>query len=257
MADEYEGKEDMGGDMIDESKYDQDDPNGVMDERYDDDDDDMGYDDMDLDAFGEGLPPFASKAARELDALVKDKERTLDEIDGQLGENSERVEIMQEHLKNVRQELLHTQALVDAKNREIGTESHLKQLSERGIGRVKSDIRKKDNEREDLQDSLNVIQNAIFRGNEKMDQFKLQMNWNQEELEQWALAAKQKEEDSLALQKYTRADEAKVKELTLQIQKVTQEVSSSKKKLDDEVTDTQAKQIELDKTAEEFRALHR
>lgn len=40
------------------------------------------------------------------------------------------------------------------------------------------------------------------------------MNWNQEELEQWALAAKQKEEDNQALQKFTRADEAKVQCLT-------------------------------------------
>jgi chromosome segregation ATPase len=30
----------------------------------------------------------------------------------------------------------------------------------------------------------------IFKANEKMDQFKLEMNWNQEELEQWALAAR-------------------------------------------------------------------
>lgn len=72
-----------------------------------------------------------------------------------------------------------------------------------------------------------------------------------------ALAAKQKEEDHLALEKYTRADEAKIKELNLQIEKVTQQVSEKKQQLDDEATDTQAKQIELDKTAEEFRALHR
>jgi hypothetical protein len=30
----------------------------------------------------------------------------------------------------------------------------------------------------------------IFKANERMDQFKLEMNWNQEELEQWALAAR-------------------------------------------------------------------
>jgi hypothetical protein len=30
----------------------------------------------------------------------------------------------------------------------------------------------------------------IFQANEKMDKFKLEMNWNQEELEQWALAAR-------------------------------------------------------------------
>ena len=60
-----------------------------------------------------------------------------------------------------------------------------------------------------------TIQNMIFKANERMDQFKLEMNWNQEELEQWALAARQKEEDNLTLEKFRRADEAKIKELTL------------------------------------------
>ena len=89
-----------------------------------------------------------------------------------------------------------------------------------------------------------------------MDQFKLEMNWNQEELEQWALAARQKEEDNLTLEKYRRADEAKIKELTLQIEKLTIEVARKSNELEREVTETQAAQIELDKTAEEFKRLH-
>lgn len=96
----------------------------------------------------------------------------------------------------------------------------------------------------------------IFKANEKMDQFKLEMNWNQEELEQWALAARQKEEDNLTLEKYRRADEAKIKELTLQIEKLTIEVARKSNELEREVTETQAAQIELDKTAEEFKRLH-
>ncbi len=58
-----------------------------------------------------------------------------------------------------------------------------------------------------------------------MDKLKLEMNWNQEELEQWVLAARQKEEDSLTMEKYRRADEAKIKELNLQIEKLTVEVT--------------------------------
>ena len=96
----------------------------------------------------------------------------------------------------------------------------------------------------------------IFKANERMDQFKLEMNWNQEELEQWALAARQKEEDNLTLEKYRRADEAKIKELTLQIEKLTIEVAKKANELEQEVTETQAAQIELDKTAEEFKRLH-
>jgi len=58
-----------------------------------------------------------------------------------------------------------------------------------------------------------------------MEEHKLQMNFNQEELEQWSLAAKQKEEDNLALEKYRRQDEIKVKELNLEIEKLTVEFS--------------------------------
>ena len=71
------------------------------------------------------------------------------------------------------------------------------------------------------QERLNDIQNQIFKSNEKMEGYKLEMNFNQEELEQWSLAAKQKEEDNLALEKYKRQDEIKVKELNLEIEKLT------------------------------------
>lgn len=80
----------------------------------------------------------------------------------------------------------------------------------------------------------------IFKANEKMDQYKLELNWNQEELEQWALATRQKEEDNLTLEKYRRADETKIKELTLQIEKLTVEVARKAKELEEEVTETQA-----------------
>ena len=47
------------------------------------------------------------------------------------------------------------------------------------------------------------------------------MSFNQEELDQWTTAAKQKEEDSFALAKYTKADETKIRDLTLALEKLT------------------------------------
>merc|ERR1712039_361775 len=76
------------------------------------------------------------------------------------------------------------------------------------------------------------------------------------ELEQWAIAARQKEEDELTLEKYKRADDSKVRELTLAVERLTVENSQKRKELADMVTETQAKQIEIDKTAELFKQLH-
>jgi hypothetical protein len=84
-------------------------------------------------------------------------------------------------------------------------------------GRLRKDLEVLEREKVELQDKINSLQQTIMKGNEKMDQFKLLMNWNQEELDQWVLAQKQKEEDNLALEKYKRQDEAKIKELTLQV----------------------------------------
>ena len=202
------------------------------------------------------LPPFANDYNKDISSQVKLKEekhrRTAKEVDDQ----NERVRVMDEHLANVKQELVHTQALCDAKIKEIESEDHLRMLADREGGRLVQELKKIEIEKAELQERLNAIQTSIFQGNERMDSFKKMMNFNQEELEQWALAAAQKEEDNLALLKYTRADEAKIKDLNLQLEKLTNGLAEQKQALDNEVTETQAKQIELDKTAEDFKRLH-
>ena len=62
------------------------------------------------------------------------------------------------------------------------------QLAERTVGRVRAEMRTVAQQKTEIQDKLDNIQNAIFQGNMKMDDFKAHMNFNQEELEQWDLA---------------------------------------------------------------------
>eukprot|EP00752_Nemacystus_decipiens_P012053 g10686.t1 len=183
------------------------------------------------------LPVFANEQSKALNDEIKRREKSVAKATTALADNRERVQIMEEHLKNVRQEVGHTNALMAAKKKEIATEEHLCALAAREAGRYTHDARRFVVEAEEAQDKLNAVQNSIFSANEEMDRFKLQMNWNQEELEQWALAAKQKEEDNLALQKYARADDVKIKELSLQVERLS-------------------KSVELDNTAADFRRLH-
>lgn len=123
-------------------------------------------------------------------------------------------------------------------------------------GRISKDMGKAAAERQELQDKISSLQAQIYKANEKLDGFKLLMNWNQEELEQWALAQRQKEEDNAALEKYRHADAAKVKELQLALEKMSRAVVTKREELEAEVLDTQAAQIQLDKAAEDFRSLH-
>ena len=78
------------------------------------------------------LPEFANDANRALHQQLKDHEKALIVVETELAETKERIGTMEEHLKSVNTEQLHTQRLVDAKIKEIETEDHLKQLAERG-----------------------------------------------------------------------------------------------------------------------------
>nr|CCA18224.1 flagella associated protein putative [Albugo laibachii Nc14] len=202
------------------------------------------------------LPLFANEKNKRLHARVRSKEKRFHQIVTELSETNSRVEIMTEHLKNVKQELVHTQELHNAKKKEVESEEHLKQLAEREIGRLTQEMRRLDAECAELNNKLNTVQTYLFKGNEKMDSFQLQMNWNQDEIEQWTRAAKQKEEDSLALEKYRRADESRIKELILDLEKLTKSYQHHNRLVEDENTETQAKQIELDRISSEFHQLH-
>lgn len=85
------------------------------------------------------------------------------------------------------------------------------QVTERQSGRLEAEIKKFNKVIVENEERLNDVQVRIFRVNEKVEQIKLELNWNQEELEQWAITGKQKEEDHVTLQKYRKEDDAKIR----------------------------------------------
>ncbi len=66
----------------------------------------------------------------------------------------------------------------------------------------------------------------------------MEINWNQEEKEMWYLAVKQKEEDKMVIEKYKRNDNLKIKELTIDIERITTEKNKIENELENEVTET-------------------
>lgn len=202
------------------------------------------------------LPLFATAEARKIDLDNKDKEAQIEKLVGSINDLKDRVKIMKEHFRNVQQEVDHTNALASAKKAEMHTEEHLTQLTSRTLGRAQHEARRIDSEIQNTQEMINSTQNSLRKESEKLDEFKMQMNWNQEELEKWVIASKQKEEDNLVLQKYTLADDFKIKEKSREKEHLTGLLLKLKADLEGEVNDTQSKQVELDRLAIDFRDLH-
>lgn len=69
---------------------------------------------------------------------IRQKKRHIKKVNKEYTKDFERKKILEEHLKNVDQELLNTKSLIDSKNKETETENHLWQVTERQSGRLEN-----------------------------------------------------------------------------------------------------------------------
>jgi chromosome segregation ATPase len=202
------------------------------------------------------LPDFADEECRELSREIKILERKRDDAAKNTKEHRDRVSLMKGHLNNVRQEIVHTNGLLAAKQKEIDTEKHLIALADREKAAVLAEIQDADEAIKDEKEKIRSLQIQIYVANEGLDKLKLSLNWNQVELEQWATAAAKKESDNLALEKFQRADEVKIKDLTLKLEHLTKLSAEKQAELENEKTETQSKQLEIDRVTKLFKANH-
>ncbi|NWI97574.1 CCD39 protein, partial [Pitta sordida] len=188
----------------------------------------------------------------ELQKMLKEKENLRNE----LANFGERIEAMTAHLKNVRQDLNFCQSLHNARENEIETEKHFKALDEREYGRLKSDLKRLQDELVSLGEKKNKQESTINKTMRKLENLKQQMNYDEEVLESWIKELNRTDNDAVAIQKYAQQDEGKLGALNLQIEKLTTQANQKRRALDNELTETLTAQMELDRAAEDFRRVH-
>ena len=202
------------------------------------------------------LPSFANSQNKARHAEILQKNQELAAITNECVELKDRLNVINEHLRSVQLELTTTQQIVTAKEEEVKTEKHLRQLALREKGKVEVELVKVQEQQEDIAAKNSQIEAKTFKSQQRIDAFKEEARINQEELDQWVQAARDKEEDYLVIQRYKKDDEGRIRAMLLEIEKATAVVEGKKAELEQEVTATRALQIELDMTAEQFRKLH-
>ncbi|XP_068809992.1 coiled-coil domain-containing protein 39 isoform X2 [Struthio camelus] len=200
--------------------------------------------------------PVANAENKALEDELQKMQKEKANLQNQLTDFEERIEAMTSHLKNVRQEFSFAQSLYKARENEIETEQHFKALAEREGGRLKSEIKRLEDEIVSLREKKNSQENNIHKTTKKLEDLRQQMNCGEEVLESWIEESNRKDNDAVTIQKYAQQDEGKLGALTLQVEKLTVQANQKRRALDNELTETVTAQIELDKTAEDFRRVH-
>uniref|UniRef100_A0AAQ4RDM8 Coiled-coil domain-containing protein 39 n=1 Tax=Gasterosteus aculeatus aculeatus TaxID=481459 RepID=A0AAQ4RDM8_GASAC len=148
------------------------------------------------------------------------------------------------------------EALCKAKEREGELENHLTTLAERETGRLAQETAKMENDNRSLAERKNALENHIFKATQKLEEFRNQMNWDQQTMDAFLQDSECKDEDTMAIIKYAQQDEQRIKSLTMAIEKKTMEANEKHKALDKELTETLSAQIALDKTTENLQQAH-
>ncbi|XP_058043487.1 coiled-coil domain-containing protein 39 [Ahaetulla prasina] len=200
--------------------------------------------------------PVANEENKSLEEELQKLQKEKANLQNQLSDYEDRITAMSSHLKNVKQEFDLTQGLFRARQNEIETEQHFKAVAEREVGRLKTEIQKLENDLVSLREKKNSQENTVFKLSQKLEALKCQMNWDQQALEAWLEESAHKDNDALTIQKYAQQDDGKLRKLSLQIEILTVNSNNKRRILDNELTETLAAQIELDKTAEDFRRVH-
>ena len=204
----------------------------------------------------DSLPAFADDSSRALYREIRLLEQKRDEASSATRSNKERIGIIEDHLQNIRSEIDHSNSLVAAKKDELDAEDRLLSLSRRETSQVERDASSLEGEFANQKNLIRALESQASAQQDELDKLRMDLNWNQEELEQYATATAKKEEETLALNRYTLQDELKIKELTLSIEDLTKLSLAKKSMLENEITETRSNQNELEKLNDRFKSRH-
>ena len=201
------------------------------------------------------FPEYANEKNKQLQALILEKRKAIKMINVKIDDCQERYKDLNEHLQHISVEVTKDRNSNKLKDSEIESETAYDKVLKRQCTKMKKDLSSKEFSLNELREKVNDAQRKVFDNNQKIEKARIEINWNREEIDQWITGVKQKEEDQMALEKYKRADDLKIKELNLSIEKHTLEKGDIEEAFKKEVTEAQALQIQINKISDEFNQI--
>lgn len=163
---------------------------------------------------------------------------------------------MKKHLISVQHEQNENQNLLLAHQNQIKAEENMVKLAQTEESSLGSDIRRIKKECIDTEERHNIVQIDINRVLERLEKLKATVRWDKEALLAWDEEVSRGDDDTIMLEKFTKEDEIKFKELELRRQALRNEVEAKRKKLETSKNDLICMEQALEKTSQMFRRQH-
>ncbi|XP_027876465.1 coiled-coil domain-containing protein 39 isoform X1 [Xiphophorus couchianus] len=198
------------------------------------------------------LPELNDANKALMEEIYKAEMQVLQE-DNEIKGIRDRQQLMSENLQRCTLQLVNTEALMKANEKELEVTKHLKTLAERERSRYCQLTAQAEREIRSSYEKMDRIEKSQLKATQNLEELRLQMDLDQQTMENLLAEAAKKDEDLMVIMKYTQMDEHKIKSLTLTIEKKTLEVKEKRKALDKELTETRSTQLALDKSIEDIQ----
>ncbi|KAG7458523.1 hypothetical protein MATL_G00221170 [Megalops atlanticus] len=185
-----------------------------------------------------------------VEAEIQKKQCLKEKLENRISEHKERIHAIADYMKLVKQRVSDTQAETEAI-------AHDTAVARREIGVLQQRTLQLEKQLGTLGEKRQAKEDTILRMDQKLTKEEKQMMLDQQTLKITQDLVKTREEDVMAILKYTKEDDRKIKDLILRIERKTVEASQKHKALAEECDRTATSEFEMDRTADLFRQADR
>jgi len=201
---------------------------------------------------GQRLPPFANAENVALDSSLQLKEARLAALATRIADLNERKERMDKHYRQIGSDAKGTQALLEVKKGEVEREMQRREVEEREKGRIDEMKEQAKKSLTELESQSTNLQQAIYKTTNQIDTLRKNLNMTQNELKAFTELSNEKQSDTLALLTYNAEDEAKIRGLRLQTERLQAELIKKDNMLEKEGTEISVTWMEVERATKEL-----
>ncbi|TNN12671.1 Coiled-coil domain-containing protein [Schistosoma japonicum] len=197
--------------------------------------------------------PVANEENQKLIIRLEELQNSIFQRNNQLDIEHSKVEQLKHHMKNVQQEIDYTNSLCNLRDKEINEELHQIKLTEREYQRLIQENKKIAKIHYDITEKKSFLETLFYQKRKELENSSNIIDSDKNSLENLMKTIGESDEDMKIIEKYIKQDNTKIKELDLEVEKLTQIRNELNSKLDTIYTNTLVNQIALDNLSKDVK----